>query len=126
MPLKWTSGDTQYESNDKDGNRWTLQCPMFHDGENLHVLVPYMEKNHDDRVVRYVLETYMIVSDTELHLVREVTLKSEDEDTHWKSEYNHQFFDSARIVVNESDLLIHFKEMTDIFSLATGLHRKQI
>ena len=39
-------------------------CPIHFDGEFLHTLVRYTEKAYNDKVVKYVLESYQVSDDS--------------------------------------------------------------
>ena len=73
MPLKWTPLDTDYATNDTEGNRWMRQSPLAFDGEFLYALVPYCRKEYDSQIIKLVVET-IEMDGTTLKLDSEVTL----------------------------------------------------
>ena len=75
MPLKWTPTSCDFDPSCEKGNRILRRCPLFFDGDQLHVLVPYHEKDSRSSLRRIVLESYAIVG-TELRLQHELELKS--------------------------------------------------
>ena len=119
--LKWTPLETPYEQNQEEGNRWMRACPIYFDGEFLRTLVRYTEKAYNDKVVKYVLESYQ-VSDDSVTFESQMPLckyeQEQDQVVNWLDEN----FDErqATIVTNDSYLIICMSQTVFSFDIRSG------
>lgn len=118
--LKWTPLDTAYEENKEQGNRWMRSCPLYFDGEQLHALVGYTVRGHQDAMVKFVVETYSLQGQT-VSLASVMNLCKFDAESgeivNWLP--GNEEVSTATITCNETHLIVCLNTSAHVFDRRT-------